>query len=205
MNCLVKITGVINGIKQKGSSAVLTIQELQLLPLIVLNDNKQIDVSEEDETNLLHEIFHPNKSFKMEFLDRLIHENVFERIIELENLSDSYGVSIAHIMVHKKGCEFTVEQLSKLGNPSDNEGRTVAHYMVDNGCKFTIDKLLKLGNPSDIYGYTLAHDMAAQNGYKFSENDILRLGNPITNFGETILDLIDWERNDSDDEDFFKL
>lgn len=187
MNCLVKITNVTDGIKQIGSSVVLTRTAFESL-----NIDEQayhlITVEYIDELNIVHQLFNPDKTFKDDFIKYLMeipNDEVFDRIIELDNLSDKDGNTLAHVMVSKRSYKFTIEQLLKIGNPFNNRGETVAHDMADIGHKFMVDELLQLGNPFDNFGFTVAHNMNGT-GHRFSHKDVIRLGNPLDRYGREL-------------------
>lgn len=176
MECLVRITTSNKNTKRIGSSFVLTKREFDLFPTDELKNSKRFKI---DDMNILHHIFNADKTFKHEFVQNLIsgsHESIFKNILELNNIEDCDGWTLAHVVMCYPNYEFTIDELLMLGNPANKKGETIAHLMADHGHKFTVDEILKLGNPTDKDGWTIAHNMIYKN-HEFTLDELIQLGN----------------------------
>lgn len=220
MECIALITSKI--IKREGGNPV---SFTAIVDIAEYNKNKDVipnirnfEVTMDDNPEHTHLIFDYGRFFNQKYLSNLLllsHEQLIEKIRELNNVADINGNTLAHWMAWK-GVNFSASEIISFGNPANNDLETIAHdmarnnhifsvdeinqleyqshgskrkiadIMVEKGYNFSVDDLLKLDDFRDKYGTSVAHLMILNNGYRFTIPELLMLKNVANIDGETL-------------------
>jgi len=124
------------------------------------------------------------------------YQFTFEEILRLENPADNFGVTLAHLSIHKPaqiGYRGYHEMwISHSGQAFEKYEYAIFNHSFERvfqNPQFTIEQLIQLGNPADDDGDTVAHLMA-KTGYIFTNNELMELGEQRNKLGETVADIM---------------
>ncbi len=120
------------------------------------------------------------------------YQFTFEEILRIKNPADDFGITLAHLCIHKSAQidyrGYHNNWMSSSGEPYEEYKYSVFNHSYNhifNNPPFTVEQLIQLGNPADKDGDTIAHWMAKAD-HIFTEKDLMQLGDPRNKKGESI-------------------